>query len=633
MGKKIKETTVSKNRMKAPMNTRRTVILDGSNIVHGGRGARSQDPDGNRLISAISVYESKGYDVIPCMKGGTFHVMSGEALNRETEEKIPKAPGFDSLEHLSKSGFLRLFKSDDDLHIIHLALHKNAWIVTNDTFEDFRHPESGELIPRERTTHSELDWDLIDEMTWGTHRGLKRVYSDDTWKTEGPKFIHPTLSHAPTSLFDDEYAEIRAAVSQLTHTLQEIVRLSEKEDSRITDVNAMAKNWIHRVKIMASMIPVQKTPDKESLSQMTVHELKKICLELDLKRSGKKAELVDRISETLESEETSYESQDPVILVPLNNKGEAGAIIGTGGKRVQAIQADTGARLTVDDIGMTVQVEGSKEAVDHAKKEIEQILEELRNNSGANTVSISLLETREIKKIIGFKGKQIQAMQADTGARLIVDEDNMVVIIEGSQEQTEAARSQVEDILKQYRSQPTYPKENLPLKRSERTALLAEAGKAIRHLKQSSGARVYIQDIPENDEEWTLTISGTPESIQKAKELLEETINLAKDAHDKREAAKKAKREAEKAKKKAKREAEKAKKKAIREAERAKKKAAHQKMLAEHKAAKKAKREAEKAKKKAIREAEKGMTEQERRQAQSKRDKARAAAKKDAATE
>ena len=592
--------------MKVPMNTRRTVILDGSNIVHGGRGARSQDPDGNRLISAISVYESKGYDVIPCMKGGTFHVMSGEALNRETEEKIPKAPGFDSLEHLSKSGFLRLFKSDDDLHIIHLALHKNAWIVTNDTFEDFRHPESGELIPRERTTHSELDWDLIDEMTWGTNRSGARVYSDDTWKTEGSKFIHPTLSHAPTSLFDDEYAEIRAAVSQLTHTLQEIVRLSEKEDSRITDVNTMAKNWIHRVKIMASMIPLQKTPDRDSLSQMTVNELKKICLELDLKRSGKKADLVDRISETLESDETSYESQEDVILVPLNNKGEVGAIIGTGGERVQSIQADTGAWLNVDDIGMTVQVKGSKEAVDHAKKEIDQILEELRNNSDAFIVSIPLLETKEIKKIIGFKGKKIQAIQADSGAWLSVEEDNMVVLIEGSQEQTEAARSQIEDILKQYRNQATYPKENLPLNRPERTVLLAEAGKAISHIRQSSGARVYIQDIPENDEEWTLTISGTPESIQKAKEIVEETINQAKAEYEKRMAAHKKRMAENKAKK----------------AEKKAKKAAHQKMLAEHKASKKAKREAEK-----------GMTEQERRQAQSKRDKAKAAAKKDAATE
>jgi len=171
---------------------------------------------------------------------------------------------------------------------------------------------------------------------------------------------------------------------------------------------------------------------------------------------------------------------------------------------------------------------------------------------------------------------------------LSVEEDNMVVLIEGSQEQTEAARSQIEDILKQYRNQATYPKENLPLNRPERTVLLAEAGKAISHIRQSSGARLYIQDIPENDEEWTLTISGTPESIQKAKEIVEETINQAKAEYEKRMAA-------------------------------------HKKRMAEKKA--------KKAEKKAKREAEKGMTEQERRQAQSKRDKAKAAAKKDAATE
>jgi len=171
----------------------------------------------------------------------------------------------------------------------------------------------------------------------------------------------------------------------------------------------------------------------------------------------------------------------------------------------------------------------------------------------------------------------------------------MVVLIEGSQEQTEAARSQIEDILKQYRNQATYPKENLPLNRPERTVLLAEAGKAISHIRQSSGARLYIQDIPENDEEWTLTISGTPESIQKAKEIVEETINQAKAEYEKRMAA-------------------------------------HKKRMAEKKA-KKAEKKAKKAEKKAKREAEKGMTEQERRQAQSKRDKAKAAAKKDAATE
>ena len=530
MRKEIKKPPNSNNRMTALSNRRRTVVLDGSNIVHGGRGARSQEPDGNRLMSAIALYESKGYVVIPCMKKGTFHVMSGEALNRETEEKISKAPGFDSLLPLSKSRFLRLFKSDDDLHIIHLALLKNAWIVTNDTFEDSRHPESGELIPRERTSHPELDWDLIDEMTWGTSRSGHRAYADDTWKTEGPKFIHPTLSHAPTSLFEDEYTEIREAISQLAHTLQEVVRLSEKEDSRITDVNGMARNWVRSVKRMAKMIPGQKTPDRESLSQMTVQELKKMCLELVLKRTGKKAELVDRILEALPSEETREESQEHVIFVPLKDRNEAGAIIGTRGERIRAIQADTGAWLSVDDIGMTVQLSGSKETVDRAKELVEQTLKEFRSRANSS-----------------------------------------------------------------HRS-----KENLPLNRLGKSALLTGEIPAIRHIKQYTGAKLYIHDIPENDEEWTLTISGTPESIQKAKEIVEETIDQAKAEHEKRKAAhekRMAEHEKRKAAKKAaheKREAEREKRKAEQEkrkaAKKAAKKAAHQKMLAEHKAAKKAKK-------------------------------------------
>ena len=250
---------------------------------------------------------------------------------------------------------------------------------------------------------------------------------------------------------------------------------------------------------------------------------------------------------------------------------------------------------------MTVQVTGSKEAVDQAKKVIEQILEETQAyEADTIRVSIPLLETEEIKRIIGFGGKQIQAIQADTGAWLSVEDDNMVVLIEGSQEQTEAARSQVEDILKKYRSKPTSAKENLPLNRFGRTALLIGSGKPIEHIRQFSGAQVSIRDIPKNDEEWTLTISGTPESIQKAKEIVEETIDQAKAEHEKRKAAhekRMAEHEKRKAAKKAaheKREAEREKRKAEQEkrkaAKKAAKKAAHQKMLAEHKAAKKAKK-------------------------------------------
>ena len=84
-----------------------------------------------------------------------------------------------------------------------------------------------------------------------------------------------------------------------------------------------------------------------------------------------------------------------------------------------------------------------------------------------------------------------------------------------------------------------------------------------------------IRDIPKNDEEWTLTISGTPESIQKAKELIEETLNQAEAEYKKQKAEKKQKA---------------AKKTAHEKKQKAAKKTAHEKMLAEHKAAKKAKK-------------------------------------------
>ena len=49
--------------------TRVNVVIDGSNVIAGG--SKSGDSDGHRLISAIELYEKKGYTVLPRMKYGT----------------------------------------------------------------------------------------------------------------------------------------------------------------------------------------------------------------------------------------------------------------------------------------------------------------------------------------------------------------------------------------------------------------------------------------------------------------------------------------------------------------------------------------------------------------------------------
>ena len=153
--------------MPATEPPRRAVVLDGSNIISGGHRNPDQDPNGNRLTSAINLYKSKGYDVFPCIKGGTLYFMSGDCgIDRLDPSKgcHPKAPGYDALNKLTEKNSnprLRTYTRDDDMHIIALALEKNAWIVTNDTLEDSWDREQKKPKHRERNIYPDYDLSLI----------------------------------------------------------------------------------------------------------------------------------------------------------------------------------------------------------------------------------------------------------------------------------------------------------------------------------------------------------------------------------------------------------------------------------------------------------------------------------------
>ncbi len=58
-----------------------SVVLDGSNIIHGGY--RCDNADGNRLLSAYNYFRSKGYVVFVIVKTGTLTYMSPEGLDGE----------------------------------------------------------------------------------------------------------------------------------------------------------------------------------------------------------------------------------------------------------------------------------------------------------------------------------------------------------------------------------------------------------------------------------------------------------------------------------------------------------------------------------------------------------------------
>ena len=301
---------------------RRAVVLDGSNIVSGGHRDTEQKPNGNRLVSAINLYRSNGYDVYPCIKGSTFFFMSGEKLidyGDPEKGKHPKSLGYDALNKLTErnsSPRLRTFKWDDDMHIINLALEKNAWIVTNDTFEDSWDHNKQEPKKRERTNYPHLDWDEIDDMTWGTsrHAHKDRVIADDTWRTEDDSFLHPTLKPAPVPLISDEYANLRKATASLGGALQDIERLTENhsDSGGPNFMESISKQiyWMsERYRKIEDLIPDPQMPSEEELGAKTVVELREICDMFSLKKSGRKKDIIERILESQKSVEAPVEKE------------------------------------------------------------------------------------------------------------------------------------------------------------------------------------------------------------------------------------------------------------------------------------------------------------------------------------
>jgi len=269
---------------------RRAVVLDGSNIISGG--ARGEDVDGHRLVSAVEVYSRKGYEVIPVMLTKTYYWMKRNGIK-----------GFKAVQRLNTEDSvskLRMFREEDDLYIIQLALDNNGWIVTQDTFED--KPDK----KKERTLHRHLNWKDIDDRTWGTSKGSDgRVRPNSDWNVSGPKFMHPRLKSCPSSGFVDEHRALRELLDELSSTLGKIDQNASSEEVMDEKIRRHVGYMLQRHRKMYALLPDPRVPESaDQLSSTLVPELKDMCRSLGLKVSGKRADLVDRIisHSTVESE-------------------------------------------------------------------------------------------------------------------------------------------------------------------------------------------------------------------------------------------------------------------------------------------------------------------------------------------
>ncbi len=260
------------------MAIRRTVVLDGSNIVSGGAGG--SDVDGHRLVSAVDLYSRKGYVVVPVIKSGTYYWMKNNDI-----------PGFEAVRRLNNSRKLRMFGKDDDLYVIQIALELDAWIVTQDTFED--KPNGTQ---KERSLFPDFPWEEIDQRTWGTRRCSDgRVRSNSDWSVSGHKFFHPRLSNCPSNGLLDDNAVLREIIASVSSNLEELDQVAEKTEGIGADVRHHVKYMLERCRKMEAILPEPRLPSEDEISSILVPGLREVCRTIGLKVSGRRAELEERI--------------------------------------------------------------------------------------------------------------------------------------------------------------------------------------------------------------------------------------------------------------------------------------------------------------------------------------------------
>ena len=105
------------------------VVLDGANIIHDNRGGElTLEP--KRLLSAIEHCVNKGWETIAALKHGTYWYAKNHPEELEEGD-------FKILQKMIDDGKIELItQKDEDIYWIDLALEKNGYIITHDTFKD-----------------------------------------------------------------------------------------------------------------------------------------------------------------------------------------------------------------------------------------------------------------------------------------------------------------------------------------------------------------------------------------------------------------------------------------------------------------------------------------------------------------
>ncbi|KAK3069042.1 hypothetical protein LTR53_012937 [Teratosphaeriaceae sp. CCFEE 6253] len=205
------------------------------------------------------------------------------------------------------------------------------------------------------------------------------------------------------------------------------------------------------------------------------------------------------------------------------------SLIGSGGKEMEALRLETGAQIDVPnardaagkDGRVEVKLRGSKQAVDAAKKLIQQKAK-VFDDTISRTLDVDKRHHRSnLRNIVTQAGGPEEPRLYNRMIRFPKnDQDASGIRVEGQREVVEQICAAIEALVQQQESQAT---EHADVAQDKHRHLIGKGGEVRRQLEQRFNVSI---NIPRQGESGPVRIAGQPEDVQKAKAHI---LELTKD--------------------------------------------------------------------------------------------------------
>jgi len=219
----------------------------------------------------------------------------------------------------------------------------------------------------------------------------------------------------------------------------------------------------------------------------------------------------------------------PKTFVTMKLGSKVGAVVGKGGRKINQIQDDTGARLSIEKGDKTLTISGTKDQVAEAKAMVDEAIADRKDSRQDFTgPSVTIDLGKRAGAVIGRGGSTIKMIESETSANLDIknrDADSARLIIRGpDQESVDAAEKMVNDILSNDNG-PRSSADDVTMDLGSRHGMftiLGSGGSQIRELQEKSGARLNL-----DKEAYTVSIGGSEEQVETARGLISALLSAS----------------------------------------------------------------------------------------------------------